>query len=139
MTTVYGASVLELSTQVLCMTDLEGIVVWCNDAMIRACGDAAGELVGRPMVALVHPEDAGALAAARTTLASGREVSGLQVRHRDGEGTWRWLEWTMRADLDRRLARGAVGGGHARSVDPTHGGCSQARPASRGDTPTASP
>jgi PAS domain S-box-containing protein len=108
VTSVYGASVLELSTQVLCMTDLEGTVVWCNDAMIRACGDAAGELVGRPLVALVHPEDAGALAAARTTLASGHEVSGLQVRHRDGDGTWRWLEWTMRADLDRRLAHGAA-------------------------------
>jgi hypothetical protein len=38
----------------------------------------------------------------------------------------------------RRLARGVIGGGHARSVDPTQVGCSQARPVSAPDTPIAS-
>jgi PAS domain S-box-containing protein len=101
VTTVHDASLVELSAQILCVTDLAGTIRWCNDSMARALGCGASELVGSDMRASVHPDDDGALAAAWTALASGVEVSGLEVRHRCLNGPWRWLEWTLRADPAR--------------------------------------
>jgi PAS domain S-box-containing protein len=105
---VHDASLVELSGQMLCMTDTEGTIRWCNDSMAQALGYGAGELVGSNIGASVHPDDEGTLAVLRTTLASGLEVSEFEMRHRCRDGAWRWLEWTIRADSARGVTYGAA-------------------------------
>jgi PAS domain S-box-containing protein len=102
------ASLVELSTQMLCMLDLEGTIVWCNKSLTRVLGYDTGELVGVNLGALVHPEDMAVLEASRLTLMSGMEISGVEARSRCKDGAWRSLEWTVRADTTRGLVYSAA-------------------------------
>ncbi|WP_324273979.1 PAS domain-containing protein [Blastococcus brunescens] len=70
-------------------------ISWASPALDRALGDAAAGLVGRPLLASVHPDDAPALAAALPDAVQGPAptASGLlTVRLQDATGsgaTWR--------------------------------------------------
>ena len=101
-------SLVELSTQILCMLDLEGTIVWCNESMTRVLCYGAGELVGMNIGVLVHPDDMAVVEAARVTLMSGAEISGVEARSRCKDGAWRSLEWTVRADTTRGLVYSAA-------------------------------
>lgn len=101
------ASLVELSTQILCMLDLKGTIVWCNESMMQVLGYDAGELIGMGFGTLVHPDDVAVVSAAGESLALGAEISGVRARSRCKNGTWRSLEWTVRADPSRGLVYSA--------------------------------
>jgi PAS domain S-box-containing protein len=52
------ARFLDLSAQILCITDLSSTVVWCNAAFEHALGYEVNELIGRRLDELLHPDDA---------------------------------------------------------------------------------
>ena len=95
------AALVEHSTQILCMLDFEGTIVWCNQSMARVLGYARDELIGVNLGHLVHPDDVHVMREAEEALASGAEVSGIEARSRCQDGTWKALEWTVRADTVR--------------------------------------
>ena len=65
-------------------------VTWASPALERVLGPAAAQLVGRPLLEAVHPEDQAPLAEA---LAAGAGTSALLgLRLRDAAGVWRSLE-----------------------------------------------
>jgi diguanylate cyclase (GGDEF)-like protein/PAS domain S-box-containing protein len=65
-------------------------VTWASPALERVLGPAAAQLVGRPLLEAVHPEDQTPLAEA---LAAGAGTSALLgLRLRDATGVWRALE-----------------------------------------------
>ena len=65
-------------------------VTWASPALERVLGPAAAQLVGRPLLDAVHPEDQAPLAEA---LAAGAGARGLIcLRLRDTTGVWRSLE-----------------------------------------------
>jgi diguanylate cyclase (GGDEF)-like protein/PAS domain S-box-containing protein len=72
-------------------------IAWSSPALERSLGPAADELIGRPLLAVVHPDDAAALAAVLPT--SGTEAAPvpadaglLTLRLPDASGEWRYLE-----------------------------------------------
>lgn len=72
-------------------------IAWSSPALERSLGAAADELLGRPLLAVVHPDDAPALAAVLPTSDAGsstvRADAGLlTVRLLDASGEWRYLE-----------------------------------------------
>ncbi|RBY77432.1 hypothetical protein DQ239_11165 [Blastococcus sp. TF02-09] len=80
-------------------------VTWASPALERVLGPAAAQLVGRPLLAAVHPEDQAPLAEA---LAAGAGTSALLgLRLRDADGVWRALEAGI-ADLRNDGDVGAV-------------------------------
>jgi len=65
-------------------------VTWASPALERVLGPAAAQLVGRPLLDAVHPEDQAPLAEA---LVAGEGTSALLgLRLRDDTGVWRALE-----------------------------------------------
>ena len=76
-------------------------VSWSSPALARILGTSAEELVGTPLLAAVHPEDAAGFAAAlprgaEPPMQDGGAAGGLhQLRLRDAGGTWRILEATI--------------------------------------------
>jgi PAS domain S-box-containing protein len=104
----YLAAIVELSPQILCVADDGGTILWCNESMDLSLGYGPGELVGSRMGDMVHPDDLDVIRAAEAAMGSGGEVSGVRARYRCRDGTWRWLEWTTRLDVARRLAHGAA-------------------------------
>ncbi|HVC71844.1 MAG TPA: PAS domain S-box protein [Acidimicrobiales bacterium] len=101
------AATLARSRQMLCKADTDGVIVWCNESMSRALGDAAGGPPRTSAADLLHPDDADGVAAALARLRSGSEVTGLRVRLRHHDGGWRWFEWTARVNASRTVVYGA--------------------------------
>lgn len=62
---------------------------WVSPSIERALGYRPEELIGRPAVDLLHPDDLAALAARREDL-RGRQVDGV-MRCRTAAGGWRWM------------------------------------------------
>ncbi len=75
--------------------------------MARVLGYAVNELIGVNLRSLVHGDDHHRMLEAQETLATGAEVSGIEVRSRCRDGSWRSLEWTVRADIARGLVYSA--------------------------------
>lgn len=65
-------------------------VTWASPALERVLGSAAAELVGRPLLDAVHPEDQAGLGEA--LISGDRTPALLGLRLRDADGVWRCLE-----------------------------------------------
>lgn len=95
----------ELSNGLLCVADREGRFTRVNGAWTEALGYAAPELVERPFLDFVHPDDRDATVAATEALSTdGSAVVDFENRYRAKDGTWRWLLWTARSDGEQIYA-----------------------------------
>jgi PAS domain S-box-containing protein len=75
-----------------------------NAAWERTLGYAEGELLSRPFVEFVHPDDRERTAAEAEKLASSpSETINFKNRYRAADGSYRWLDWNARSDLDDGL------------------------------------
>ena len=92
----YFRSVVQSSGDAVVILDDELRISWASPALERALGEAAPELLGRPVLDAVHPDDVPALAAALPTAEESPVPdpgSGLlTVRLADAAGEWRYLE-----------------------------------------------
>jgi diguanylate cyclase (GGDEF)-like protein/PAS domain S-box-containing protein len=93
----YFRSVVHSAGDAVVILDGDLRISWASPALGRALGEAAAELLGRPLLASVHPDDVPALTAALPvegdTRAPAPTGSGLlTVRLRDAAGEWRYLE-----------------------------------------------
>lgn len=85
----------ELSTDMLCVADFKGYFVELNPAWTRNLGWSVEELLSKPFIEFVHPEDR-----ERTQRESERLFSGqgntisFENRYQHKFGGYRWLTWT---------------------------------------------
>lgn len=87
----------------LCMLDMENRMLQPNDAWTRVTGHPAASLHGTLVDDYIHPEDRDP---ARRTSRISLEAQGAIVqesRFRCADGSYRWIEWTMRVIFDRAL------------------------------------
>jgi diguanylate cyclase (GGDEF)-like protein/PAS domain S-box-containing protein len=99
-----GARHFELSGDLLCSADFDGQFVHLNDAWERTLGWTPEELVGQPFIEFVHPDDREyTLAENAHAIAEGDGTASFTNRYRTKDGSYRWLEWSSRADLESCL------------------------------------
>jgi diguanylate cyclase (GGDEF)-like protein/PAS domain S-box-containing protein len=105
----YFRALVRSSSDAVVILDDDLRIGWTSTALERALGPAAAELTGLPLLEVVHPEDAAALAA--VLAAPAPDVPGgsglLLLRLRDFDGIWRFLEAGI-SDLRRDPDVGAV-------------------------------
>ena len=89
-------TILDLSGQLLCVCDRLDRVAWCNRSWERLLGHRTNELVGHALADLLHPDDPSVAAMAD----AGAPV---RARVRQADASWRWIEWTARAEPERGL------------------------------------
>jgi diguanylate cyclase (GGDEF)-like protein/PAS domain S-box-containing protein len=88
-----------LSLDLIATADFDGILTSVNGAWRETLGYRREELLGQPLIDLVHPEDREATIAERTKLTVlGEDTLNFQNRCRHRDGSYRWLEWMMRPD-----------------------------------------
>jgi len=95
----------EMSNDMLATASLDGYFTRLNPAWERGLGHGAQELMSRPYVELVHPEDLQTTLEAAGSLAEGpSEIVGFENRYQTRDGQWRWLLWSARSDGKRVYA-----------------------------------
>ncbi|WP_179119229.1 PAS domain S-box protein [Massilia sp. KIM] len=91
------------SSSMLAIADTEGRFLQLNPAWTEVLGWTTQELLARPYIDWVHPDDVARTLAAGETLRAGGVIAGFRNRYRHADGGWRWLEWGSHTVRDGRL------------------------------------
>jgi PAS domain S-box-containing protein/putative nucleotidyltransferase with HDIG domain len=83
----------ELSLDMLCIAGTDGYFKQLSPAWTHILGWSEAELLARPWIERVHPDDREPTEQARVMLAGGREVLAFDNRYRHKDGSYRWLSW----------------------------------------------
>lgn len=86
-----------LSQDVLCVAGMDGYFKRVNPAFERMLGYSREELLSRPYLEFVHPDDREATRRQADGCATGRSVDRFENRYRCKDGSYRWLMWTSTA------------------------------------------
>ena len=94
----------ELARDLLCTASIEGYFTRVNPAWEQTLGYSEKELVSRPYVELVHPEDRErTLAEAGRLKSAESETVSFENRYLAADGSYHWLEWSARMSRDGKL------------------------------------
>lgn len=90
----------ENSLEMLCIAGTDGEFKRVNPAFLRNLGYTKEQLLSRPFIEFVHPDDREKTLQEAAALGSGRDSVNFENRYLDGEGNWRWLSWHCPAVTD---------------------------------------
>lgn len=82
------------SLDMLCVADTNGYFTRLNPAWSESLGWQLDELMSRPFVDFVHPEDRGKTIEEARRLSEGNETVAFENRYRTKDGSYRWLSWS---------------------------------------------
>lgn len=92
-----------MSLDLLCIAGMDGYFKRLNPAFTEALGWTTDELLARPFLDFVHPDDRGATLAEVEKLSRGNPVIGFENRYACRDGTWRWLSWKTQPAVEEGL------------------------------------
>lgn len=83
----------EMSPDPLCVAGIDGYFKQLSPAWGRLLGWSDSELLSKPWLDLVHPEDYDATVQVRASMKAGELVTGFVNRFRCRNGDYRWFSW----------------------------------------------
>jgi PAS domain S-box-containing protein len=83
----------QLSTDIIVVTQFDGIITAANPAWHTVLGWNETDLIGRNLLDLVHPDDLARLEESTQALAHGAALPRLDNRCRHKDGSYRWIAW----------------------------------------------
>jgi PAS domain S-box-containing protein len=93
----------DLSLDLLCIAGLDGYFKRINRAFLTTLGFTMEELLARPFLDFVHPDDRAGTEAVLARLEQGERIDNLENRCRCKDGSWLWLSWKAQPFPDERL------------------------------------
>jgi PAS domain S-box-containing protein len=103
-----AARFFELSRDIVCELGFDGYFKQLGRMWTATLGWREDELMARPFLDFVHPDDRQATAAEAERLKSGGASSQFTNRYRARVGGWRWFEWTALGVPQDRLIYAAA-------------------------------
>jgi diguanylate cyclase (GGDEF)-like protein/PAS domain S-box-containing protein len=95
----------DMSNALVCEASLDGYFTRLNKSWEECLGFSAAELMSRPSVEFVHPDDfEPTIATARSLAAGPSELINFENRYATKDGGWRWLLWSARSDGEKIYA-----------------------------------
>ena len=91
-----------LSLDILCIADADGVFRRVNPAFARVLGYAAPDVLERRLIDFVHPDDLDLTHTALRRLGQGHPAS-FEARCRCADGSYKWLVWSVNPVPEERL------------------------------------
>jgi PAS domain S-box-containing protein len=89
----YAKMIFDHSLDLLCIAGLDGYFKRVNPAVVRTLGFSEEELLSRPVLDFVHPDDLQRSIEVVEALARGEEIVEFENRTICRDGSFRWLQW----------------------------------------------
>jgi len=98
-------TIFRMSADLICTADLNtATFLRINPAFTRVLGHSPGELLGRPFIDFVHPDDRQyTIDVIRNKLLRGDAVISFENRYRCRDGSYRWLDWNSHPIPERGM------------------------------------
>ena len=88
----------------ICIASIDGYFTRINRSFEQTLGFSSHELLSRPYLDFVHPDDrAKTTAVVQEKLAKGAKVVGFENRYRCKDGSYRWLSWVSHPVVERGI------------------------------------
>jgi PAS domain S-box-containing protein len=100
--------VFTMSVDLLCIAGFDGYFKRVNPAWVRTFGYTEQELLSRPFIEFVHPEDRTQTDEAARVVTAGQELVEFENRYLCRDGSARWLAWTARPIVEQQLMYGVA-------------------------------
>jgi len=91
------------SIDLLCFLDFSGHFKRLNPAWERTLGFTRKELMSRPFIEFVHPDDRERTLAQNAQVRSGGQALAFENRYMCKDGTYRWLRWNAAPDSTEKV------------------------------------
>jgi PAS domain S-box-containing protein len=91
------------SIDMLCFLDFNGYFKRLNPAWERTLGFTLEELMSRPFIEFVHPDDREATLRQNAEVRAGGRALEFENRYRCKDGSYRWLRWNAAPDAGQRV------------------------------------
>ena len=92
-----------VSIDMLCFLDFSGYFKRLNPAWERTLGFTIEELMSRPFIEFVHPDDRERTLAQNREVRGGGQALGFQNRYLCKDGSYRWFLWNAAPDAAARV------------------------------------
>ncbi len=98
-------NIFELSIDMICIADIKSSTFTkVNPSFSRILGYSDDELLGRPYIDFIHPDDkTPTFEVIEEKLARGVSVINFENRYRCKDGSYKWLMWTSKPMLEQGL------------------------------------
>lgn len=97
-----------LSLDMLCIAGFDGYFKQLNPAWENNLGFTREELMARPYIEFVHPEDRPATVASTQQIVTGVDVILFENRYRCKDGSYKWLSWNATPIANQQLVYAVV-------------------------------
>jgi len=92
-----------MASDMICVASFDGILLRVNAAWERTLGYSEADLIKRPFLEFVHPEDVQSTIDVMKVLFQNQPVFGFRNRYRAKDGSYHWLVWSSTPHESRRL------------------------------------
>jgi PAS domain S-box-containing protein len=98
----------DLSIDMLCVLGFDGYFTRLNPAWESTLGFTRDELMSKPFIEFVHPDDRERTMGKNGEVRSGGQTRLFENRYLCKDGSYRWLLWNSRPDADQQVIYGVA-------------------------------
>jgi PAS domain S-box-containing protein len=102
------ARFFDLSLDMLCFLDFSGRFKRLNPAWEATLGFTREELMSKPFIEFVHPDDRDRTLNQNRDVRSGGQARSFENRYICRDGSYKWLLWNATPDADRQVIYGVA-------------------------------
>ncbi len=96
--------IFNMTGYLICVASINGYFTRVNASFEQTLGYSSEELLSRPYLDFVHPDDKErTVAVAEEHLAKGSQIMGFENRYRCKDGSYKWLSWAAQPVAERGI------------------------------------